>query len=202
MKKGQIIVLITSIILILIVVLLIINIRNLNKDINENENINEANMKDNINNVNTSYINEANLLENTTDLNNELQNSENQISEDIGESIKINLIVNNKTYSATLNNTETVRELTEMFPMTIQMSDLNSNEKYKYLDSSLKTNGSIPNRINAGDIKLYRNNCLVVFYESFSNSYSYTDLGKVDNVDDFVTELGSGSVTITFEIAD
>ena len=120
----------------------------------------------------------------------------------LSEEIKINLIVNNKTFSATLNNNETTRELIAMFPMTIQMSDLHSNEKYNYLDSSLTTNSSTPRRINAGDIKLYGNSCLVVFYDSFSNSYSYTDLGRVDNVNDFVSELGSGSVNITFELAN
>ena len=118
------------------------------------------------------------------------------------ENIKINLIVNNKTFSATLENNETTRELTAMLPLTLDMSDLNSNEKYNYLDTNLTTNGSRVNRINAGDIKLFGSNCLVVFYESFNTSYSYTNLGRVDNANDFVSELGSGSVTITFELAE
>ena len=113
-----------------------------------------------------------------------------------------NLIVNNKTFSATLENNETTRELTAMLPLTLDMSDLNSNEKYNYLDTNLTTNGSRVNRINAGDIKLFGSNCLVVFYESFNTSYSYTNLGRVDNANDFVSELGSGSVTITFELAE
>ena len=115
------------------------------------------------------------------------------------ETIKINLIVNNKNFGATLNNNETTRQLVQMFPITLNMSDLHSNEKYNYLDSSLTTNSSRPSRINSGDIKLYGNNCLVVFYKSFSNSYDYTDLGKVDDVDGFISELGSGSVDIRFE---
>lgn len=118
------------------------------------------------------------------------------------EEIKINLIVNNKTFSATLENNQTVRELISNFPMTLNMSDLHSNEKYNNLSNSLTTNSSTPSRINAGDIKLFGNNCLVVFYKSFSNSYSYTDLGKVDNVNDFVDELGRGNVTIRFELAN
>ena len=118
------------------------------------------------------------------------------------EEIKINLIVNNKTFSATLNNNETVRQLISKFPITLNMSDLHSNEKYNYLGSSLTTNSSTPRRINAGDIKLYGNSCLVIFYDSFNNSYDYTDLGKVDNVNEFVAELGGGNVTITFELAN
>ncbi len=116
--------------------------------------------------------------------------------------IKINLKLNNKTFSATLNDNETVRQLISKFPMSIQMSDLHSNEKYKYLDSSLTTNSSTPRTINAGDIKLYGDNCLVIFYKSFSNSYSYTDLGKIDNVSEFVSELNQENVTITFELTN
>ena len=46
------------------------------------------------------------------------------------EEIKINLIVNNKTFSATLENNNTTKELVSMFTMTLNMSELNSNEKY------------------------------------------------------------------------
>lgn len=117
------------------------------------------------------------------------------------EEIKINLTINNKTFSATLENNVTTRELISMFPMTLNMSELKSNEKYNYLDTDLTTNSSRQSRINAGDIKLYGSNCLVVFYESFNTSYSYTNLGTVDDVDSFVSELSNGSVTITFDVA-
>lgn len=136
-----------------------------------------------------------NITENTNIMNEEINTMNN-------EEIKINLIVNNKTFTATLENNQTVQELIQNFPMTLNMSDLHSNEKYNYLNSRLTTNSSIPRMINAGDIKLYGNNCLVVFYDDFRNSYSYTNLGKVDNVDEFVAELGSGSVNITFELAE
>ena len=56
------------------------------------------------------------------------------------EEIKINLIINNKSFSATLENNETTRELVNMFPLELNMDDLNSNEKYNYLDSNLTTN--------------------------------------------------------------
>lgn len=216
MKNQKIIILVVLIIIIILLgVLIAFSMNNLNLNENSNE-INTPNI------VNTSYTNESNSLENNNTSTNELQYNQNQEitqSEEVNEGkensnlgsdsmnnqsekIKINLIVNNKTFSATLNNNETTRELIAMFPMTIQMSDLHSNEKYNYLDTNFTTNSSRPNRINAGDIKLYGNNCLVVFYESFSNSYSYTYLGSVDDADAFVSELGSGSVNITFELAN
>ena len=117
----------------------------------------------------------------------------------LNETIKINLNMNNKTFSATLNNNETVKDLVSKLPLTLNMQELNSNEKYNYLDFNLPTNSNRENRINAGDIKLFGNNCLVIFYESFNTTYSYTDLGKIDNVNEFVSELGSETVTITFE---
>lgn len=172
---------------------------NNNVETNNNEIINNTGTTNNSettnNNDTTNNIEATNNIEENSSLGGENMNNQN-------EEIKINLIVNNKTFSATLNNNETVKELTAMFPMTLNMSDLNSNEKYNYLDSRLTTNSSSPRRINAGDIKLYGNSCLVVFYESFNTSYSYTDLGKVDNAKDFVNELGRGNVTITFELAN
>ena len=54
------------------------------------------------------------------------------------------------------------------------------------------------NNIEIGDILLYGNNCLVLFYESFSTEYSYTRIGKVDNPDNLKDVLGNGSVLITF----
>ena len=196
MKKKQIVIL--CIVIIIVATVIGLSMSNQNKKSNEINTLNSTN----INNANDIITNESqnsesieqNNLENLIISNEEnlMEGSENM--ENQSEDIKINLIVNNKTFSATLNDNETVKELISMFPMTLHMSDLNANEKYHYLDSSLVTNSSSPRRINAGDIKLYGNNCLVVFYDSFGTSYSYTDLGKVDDVDGFVSEIGSGEM--------
>ena len=218
---------IISLIILLIIVIIIATVIAFNMyNLNQKENLNVANMQNtnNVNKINTFENNNSisenlqnnenrtntELSENSTDDTQTIETNNNQINENGGienmnnqnEKIKINLIVNNKTFTATLNNNETVRQLVSMFPMTLNMSDLHSNEKYNYLDTTLTTNSNISGRINAGDIKLYGNDCLVVFYESFSNSYSYTDLGRVDNVNAFVSELGSGSVNIKFELAN
>ena len=212
MKNKKIIALIVFLIIIILVAIIIaFNMFNLKQE----ENLNEINTLENNNSESENFQNNENqinteLNENNTDNTQTSETNNNQINENGGignmnnqsEEIKINLIVNNKTFTATLNNNETVRQLVSMFPMTLDMSDLHSNEKYNYLDTTLTTNSSKPSRINEGDIKLYGNNCLVLFYESFSNSYNYTDLGRVDNVDAFVSELGSGSVNIRFELAN
>ena len=195
MKKKKVIVIFIVIILLLAIV---IGCTQNNINISNTDNIVANDNQTSENSENIEEINTENSIANSEETIEE--GSENMTNQ--SENIKINLIVNNKSFSATLNNNETVKELISMFPMTLHMSDLNANEKYHYLDSSLVTNSSNPRRINAGDIKLYGNNCLVVFYDSFSTSYSYTDLGKVDDVEGFVSELGRGDVTITFELAN
>ena len=104
-------------------------------------------------------------------------------------------IINNKEYIINLESNETVNSLINLLPMEITMSELNGNEKYIYLDNTIPTNSYNPNRINAGDVMLYGNNCLVIFYKSFDTSYSYTKIGHIDNLE----ELGTGNITVKLE---
>ena len=211
MKKKKIVIICIFIIIILLAIIVGWSIIYSN----QNENFNETNTQNDshVSNTDNIVVNENQTLEKSENIEennseNSIANSEETIEEgsenmnNQNEEIKINLIVNHKTFTATLNHNETVNELISMFPMTLHMSDLHANEKYNYLSSSLTTNSNTQGRIHAGDIKLYGNNCLVVFYDSFSTSYSYTDLGKVDDVDGFVSELGRGDITITFELVN
>jgi len=80
------------------------------------------------------------------------------------------------------------------------LSVLNANEKYYGLPNSLPTNSSNPGTIKNGDLMLHGSKTLVLFYETFSTSYSYTKLGSVDDIMGLATALGSGNVTVTFEM--
>ena len=108
---------------------------------------------------------------------------------------KIKVIINGKTYSAKIEDNETGQSFTNMMPQEYKMSELNGNEKYIYLDNDLPTNSYNPKHIESGDIMLYGNNCLVVFYKSFDTSYSYTKIGHIEDLPD----LGNGNVIIRFE---
>ena len=106
----------------------------------------------------------------------------------------VKAIINEKEYPIALENNETVKTFVTMLPQKFIMNELNGNEKYIYLDTTLPTNASIPQMINKGDIMLYGNNCLVIFYQSFSTSYRYTKIGHINDLPD----LGNDSILIEF----
>ena len=112
--------------------------------------------------------------------------------------LKIEILIGNEVYSATLYDNAATRTLMDMLPLTLDMSELNGNEKYYYLDTDLPTNVSKPSGIKTGDLMLYGNSCLVLFYESFSTPYTYTPLGHIDDPTGLAAALGSGSVQVTF----
>ena len=107
----------------------------------------------------------------------------------------VKVVINNKEYTINLENNETVKSFVNILPKEFKMNELNGNEKYVYLDTSLPTDSSNPKKINAGDVMLYGDNCLVIFYKSFDTSYSYTKIGHIDNLPD----LGFESINVKFE---
>ncbi|MNQ89462.1 hypothetical protein D3C85_1047700 [compost metagenome] len=113
---------------------------------------------------------------------------------------KIKIKVNSQTFTATLLDNNSAKAFREMLPLTINMIELNGNEKYYDLPNALPTNSSKPATIKNGDLMLYGLKTLVLFYKTFSSSYSYTKLGSVDDVTGLESALGSGNVTVTFEL--
>lgn len=112
------------------------------------------------------------------------------------EKLTLYLMIGEIKFSATLENNETTKELLQRLPLEIEMKELNGNEKYYYFDERLPRNASLVNKINVGDIMLFGDNCLVIFYQSFATSYSYTKLGKIDNPDSLAEVLGSGNIKV------
>ena len=80
------------------------------------------------------------------------------------------------------------------------MTELNGNEKYFRLSKNLPTNESNPGTIKSGDLMLYGSNTFVLFYESFSTSYSYTKLGNINNPSSLATALGTGNVQVSISL--
>lgn len=103
-------------------------------------------------------------------------------------------------FTATLQENETANAFKQLLPMTINMSELNNNEKFYGLPGALPTNSSNPGMIQSGDLMLYGSSTLVLFYKMFSTSYSYTRIGKISNPSELESVLGSGNTTVSFEM--
>jgi len=149
-----------------------------NENDNERQSVRDTHIENNI--INTNQVN----YDNTTNI-----ESEKKLISDI------KIIIDGKTYNAKIEENETAQSFVNMLPQEFNMNELNGNEKYFYLDNTLPTNSYNPKHIEAGDIMIYGNNCLVVFYKSFNTPYSYTKIGHIENLPD----LGKENITIRFE---
>jgi hypothetical protein len=118
------------------------------------------------------------------------------------DSMKLKLTVETKIFTATFYDNTAATAFKSMLPMTVNMTELNGNEKYFDLPNNLPANASNPGTIQAGNLMLYGSNTLVLFYKTFSTSYNYTKLGRIDNITGLVAALGSGGVTITFQLTN
>jgi hypothetical protein len=118
------------------------------------------------------------------------------------DDMKIQITIGSTAFTATLADNAAAIAFRAMLPMTVSMSELNGNEKYYYLQNVLTANASNMGTVHTGDLMLYGNNCIVLFYKTFSTSYSYTRLGQIDNTSGLAAALGTGSITVKFETAE
>lgn len=111
---------------------------------------------------------------------------------------KVKLAVGNYAFTVTLEQNATASAFMSCLPLTMNMSELNGNEKYYTLSQSLPMAAQNPGMIHAGDIMLYGSSTIVIFYKTFETSYSYTKIGRVDDVATMQQALGPGSVRVNF----
>jgi hypothetical protein len=113
---------------------------------------------------------------------------------------KMIIKIGNQTFSATLIDNATANAFKSRLPITIDMIELNGNEKFADLPFTLPTKSYNPGTIHSGDLMMYGSNTLVLFYKTFSTSYSYTKLGKIDDVKGLEAALGKGNVKVSFAL--
>jgi hypothetical protein len=106
------------------------------------------------------------------------------------------MTVGERRFAITLADNAAARAFAARLPLTLDMSDLNGNEKHAELREALPANASRPGTIRNGDLMLYGTTTLVVFYETFNSSYSYTRLGRVDDPADLPRALGRRGVRV------
>lgn len=124
------------------------------------------------------------------------------ISMNAQETVKIKITVGSASFVATTYDNTTAKAFTSLLPMTISMNELNGNEKYHYLSGNLPSSPIHQSTIHAGDLMLYGQSCIVLFYETFTSSYSYTPIGYLDNPTGIKTALGSNNATVKFEVME
>ena len=122
--------------------------------------------------------------------------SETNQTENDSEVNEMKVNINGTEYTAHFYDTKAAEEFKAMLPLTLNMSELNGNEKYIYMDQDFTTASEKVGSIKKGELMLYGSSCVVLFYDSFSTPYSYTRLGYIDDPDRLEKAVGSGSVTV------
>jgi hypothetical protein len=113
--------------------------------------------------------------------------------------VRIKIIIGGNEFSAVLNNNETANAFVAKLPLTVNMIELNGNEKYYNFPQNLSSEtAQRPGTINSGDIMVWSSNTLVLFYKTFSTNYSYIKIGRIENTRGLETALGRGNIEVTF----
>ena len=112
---------------------------------------------------------------------------------------EIKITIAGKNFTAVPADTPAAVEFSKRLPLTLRMNELNGNEKYAGLSDKLPADSACPGRIGSGELMLYGNSTLVLFYESFPTSYSYTRIGKITDARGLKEAAGQGSVSVIFE---
>jgi hypothetical protein len=110
--------------------------------------------------------------------------------------------INDEVFDVKLENNSATQELVEELKkgnVTVNASEYGGFEKVGELGFSLPTSDENIGT-NPGDIVLYQGDKISLFYGS--HSWSYTKLGKIDNVDSNKLKevLGSCDVTLEFSL--
>lgn len=108
------------------------------------------------------------------------------------------VVVGDRTFEMRLYENETSEAFATLLPLTITMDDLHANEKFYYLEEGLPSNALPVSEINTGDLSLFGSDCLVLFYEDFATSFSYTPIGSIDNPTELAEAVGSHGVEVSF----
>lgn len=111
---------------------------------------------------------------------------------------RIWMAVGERRFAVTLADNEAARAFVSQLPLTLDMPDLNGNEKHQKLPKALPTNVTRPGTIRNGDLMLWGADTLVVFYLTFDSPYSYTRLGRIEDAAALPQALGRGQVRVTF----
>jgi len=102
-------------------------------------------------------------------------------------------------FAVTVADNDVARAFASQLPLSLDMSELNGNEKHGALPRALSSaDASRPGTLRKGDVMLYGAKTVVVFYATFRSSYAYTRLGTVNEPELLPQALGDGAVRVGF----
>lgn len=114
----------------------------------------------------------------------------------------LNIKINGTAFQLELADNQTAKELQKILPKKFSMEDLHQNEKFFDLPEILPRNELAVGKIEAGDVMLYGDRTLVIFYRSFETSYSYTRIGKILESEELAKVVGDSAVEIEIQKED
>lgn len=91
-----------------------------------------------------------------------------------------------------LEDNASATALRTLLPLSLPLQDVNGNEKYARLPRPLPTAPESPGLVRAGDVMLWGDDGLVIFYRTFRTSYRYTRLGCIGNISGLDAAFGPG----------
>lgn len=108
------------------------------------------------------------------------------------------MTIGSQRFAVTLEDNATARAFVQLLPTALLMAELNGNEKHAKLARSLPSKAERPGTITTGDVLLYGDDTLVVFYETFRSGYSYTRIGRIEDTGGLRQALGPGDQRVVF----
>lgn len=114
--------------------------------------------------------------------------------------MNITVQIDRQHFTLTLNDSPAAHAFINRLPLTLDMAELNGNEKYADLAEALPENPVRPGHLRAGDLMLYGDKTLVLFYSRFDSGYRYTPLGRVNHPAGLAQVVGNQSVRIDFAV--
>lgn len=103
-------------------------------------------------------------------------------------------------FEAELYEGETAASFAGLLSLSLNMQELNGNEKYHYLSSLFPSSPEMVGFIQAGDIMLFGSSCVVLFYDSFDTTYSYTRIGRIKDPTGLKEAVGEADCLVSFSL--
>jgi hypothetical protein len=127
-----------------------------------------------------------------------------ETSHEQANTMKINLKVGDKSITATLIDSETMRDFISLLPLTLTMSDLFGREKFGHLPSAISEGGKRTRTYEVGDLVYWSPGPNVaIFYHHDQQSIPAPGIIVIGKIDSGVEALNvPGSVKVMIELME